>query len=117
MDRRVLEENGIDYAAGVRRFLEDRELYEEMLTAFLSDDSFAKASGAFEKKDYPALFEQTHALKGASGNLDMPQLYRASCELTELLRHNSAPEAGRVSELFEKMRAAYIRVINGIRAA
>lgn len=117
MNNVILQENGIDYAAGLRRFLEDRELYEEMLTAFLSDDSFQKASEAFCRKDYSALFDQAHALKGASGNLDMPELYRASGELTEFLRHNRAPEAARVSELFYDMQAAYSQVAHALRAA
>lgn len=117
MNRKILEENGVDYAAGVRRFMEDRELYEEMLTAFLSDGCCSKAAEAFDKRDYTALFEQAHTLKGASGNLDMPQLYCASSELTEFLRHNSAPDEYKLSELFDKVRAEYARVVNGIRAA
>ena len=117
MDRTILEENGIDYTAGLRRFMEDRELYEEMLTAFLSDDSFSKALEAFGREDYTALFEQAHALKGASGNLDMPQLYRASSELTEFLRHCREPEAAQVTALFDKMQSAYRQVIHAVRTA
>lgn len=117
MNREILEESGIDYAAGLRRFLEDQDLYEKMLTAFLSDDSFSKASDAFRDRDYAALFEQTHALKGVSGNLDMPELYHGSGELTEYLRHNNTPEENTVSVLFDKISKAYQRVIAGIHAA
>ena len=117
MDRTILDENGIDYTAGLRRFMEDRELYEEMLTAFLSDDSFSKALAAFDRKDYAALFEQAHALKGASGNLDMPQLYRAASELTEFLRRNREPDPAQAAALFKKMQSAYCQVIHALRAA
>ncbi len=117
MNRTILEENGIDYAAGLRRFMEDQALYEEMLTAFLSDDSFSKAREAFRRGDYKALFEQAHALKGASGNLDMRELYCASGELTEFLRRSPNPEAAQASALFDGMQSAYNRTTHAIRAA
>lgn len=117
MNRDILEKNGIDYAAGLGRFMEDEELYDEMLTAFLSDDSFSKASEAFSSKDYTMLFEQAHAIKGVSGNLDMRELYRASGELSELLRHDKTPARSAVAALFEQMELAYHQVVNGICAA
>lgn len=117
MNREILEKSGIDYTAGVKRFMDDSELYERVLTAFLSDDSFSNASQAFSRGDNKALFEQTHALKGVCGNLDMTALYRASGELAEYLRHNESPDKAVVGALFERLRSAYCQAADGIRAA
>ena len=117
MDRSILERHGINYTAGLRRFMEDEDLYNEMLTAFLADKSFAKAFDAFNKRDYSALFEQAHVLKGASGSLDMTELYQSSSELAELLRHNKEPDEASISVLFDKMQAAYYQVIDGVRGS
>ncbi len=117
MNQRVLKEHGIDCDMGARRFLDDRALYEEMLTMFLSDTCFEQAEAAFAGGDYKGLFECGHTLKGTAGNLDMTALYRASGELTEYLRHNDAPAARRVQELFLEVQAAYRNVVEGISAA
>ncbi len=109
-------EQTIDCEAGVKRFLGDRLLYEEMLSSFLMDESFPRSDEAFERNDYAALFEQSHALKGVAGNLDMPKLYRAASEMAEYLRHCDAPDQNEVSTLFAKMRSAYQQVIEEIKA-
>ncbi len=117
MNRETLIQHNIDCDAGIRRFMGDRELYEEVLAAFLEDDSLSRAESAYEQHDYMALFDQAHAIKGASGNLDMTALYVASSELTEYLRHNDAPDPAGVSERFETMRTAYKNAAEGIAAA
>ena len=117
MNKVILEQSGIDYSAGISRFLGDRDLYEEMLTAFLSDDCFSKVKEAFDSRDYKKLLEHVHSMKGASSNLDMVELYHASSELTEYLRNGEEPEASVVALLFDKMKSAYIQVIDGIRSA
>lgn len=117
MDRKILEESGIDYSAGIRRFMGDVELYEELLTAFLADDCFSKIKQAFDGMDYKMLLEQAHSMKGASSNLDMSELYRASSELTEYLRNGEEPEASSVALLFDRTQSAYTQVVCGIKAA
>ena len=116
MNADALKEYGVDYCAGVRRFLDDSELYEEMLGEFLSDGSFMRLEQAVEAGEYLAAFEQAHALKGVSGNLDMTALYRTSSVLTEYLRYNDAPDAEKLRELFESTKTAYERVVEGIRS-
>lgn len=117
MNKADLLNSGIDYEAGVKRFMNDHELYEGMLTAFLFDDTFSKVSEAYKAHDYVALFAQSHTLKGVSGNLDMTVLYHMASELTEYLRNNGAPEESVVTALFDKLQSAYYQVTGGIRSA
>lgn len=117
MIRDILKAYDINYDMGVQRFLQDNTLYEEMLTSFLSDDCYKKAYESYKAHDMKVLFEQTHALKGVAGNLDMTTLYHTSSDLTEYLRHNENPDFKRVDTLFFAMEIAYQRVIEGITKA
>lgn len=117
MNKEILKAHGVDYDAGVRRFMGDEPLYEEMLIAFLADECAANAESALKKQDYKALFEQVHALKGVAGNLDMTELYRAASELTNVLRKEELPGSDAIAAMCETMLAAYRRVMAGIQAA
>jgi HPt (histidine-containing phosphotransfer) domain-containing protein len=116
MNMTKLRQSGIDYEAGVTRFLGDRELYETVLTAFLADSTMDRASVAFEKHDYTALFSCVHELKGVSGNADMTDVYAASCSLVSLLRGNTGTDE-EVAACFLTLKDAYARAISGIREA
>lgn len=117
MNKKALLDCGIDYYAGVRRFMKDTALYESMLAEFLNDQSFAQSAQALEEGNYKQLFEQSHALKGISGTLDMPRLYSASSQLTEYLRNNQSPDKGQAVIMFEAVRIAYECVKRGIEQA
>lgn len=117
MDKTILAEHGIDYDAGVRRFMDDSALYEEMLCAFCREDELAAAEQAFRAGDTEGLFMQAHAIKGVSGNLDMPALYRASGMLTEALRNHAVPPAAQLEALFSQMARAHRSATAGIKEA
>jgi len=118
MDIETLKKAGIDYDSGIRRILDDRDLYESMLTMFLDDDHMAAAGQALAQGDYHELFEHMHALKGVCGNLDMKDCYQAASVLTELVRPGKpqgSPE--QIAAAFAAMKTAYDAVMAGIRAA
>lgn len=117
MKRDTLIAYGIDYDAGVRRFMGDSALYEEMLSVFLDDDTLDAAEAAFARGDYKAVFDAAHAMKGAAGNLDMTALYAGARRLTEYLRGNAAPVAAEVGAMLDGMRTEQQRVAAGIKAA
>ena len=75
MDISILESCGIDYSHGLARFLGDTALYESVLEMFLNDSTMDEARAAMSARDYQALFEAAHQLKGISGNQDMTMLY------------------------------------------
>ena len=88
MKIKQLESAGINYRSGVKRFLDDEELYESTLQLFLKDDLLDRAMKAYENKDYEALFDCAHEGKGSCGNLDIIVLYDLSSKIVELLRHD-----------------------------
>ncbi|MDD3337018.1 MAG: Hpt domain-containing protein [Eubacteriales bacterium] len=117
MNIAVLKKAGIDYEAGLRRFLDDSDLYETVLTAFLQDQSLEKAEVAYAAGDNDALFEIAHELKGSCGNTDMTVVYKAACELTEKLRHNRAISKSELADTYQAFKSAYLAARNGIALA
>lgn len=105
----ILKAGGIDYEKGLARFMGKKELYERVLRAFLSDTAMDRAQEAYSSGNLKALLACAHEMKGASGNTDMTELCRASCELVELLR---AGEPGRneLRDVFGNFRSAYLTV-------
>ncbi|MDO4560978.1 MAG: response regulator [bacterium] len=113
---KILLQYGIDYAGGLARFLDDQELYDSVLEAFLTDTLLAKARRAFEDGDRATLFSCVHELKGSSGNANMTALYEASCELVSLLRDNAGSDE-EIAESFARFTDAYLLARDGIRKA
>lgn len=117
MDIGILKKHGIDYQAGVKRFMDDSRFYEHMLNEFLKDDNLEKAAEAFALRDYRQLFERAHALKGVSGTLDMTELFHSAGMLTEYLRGGAVPDEQKVAAMYAAMQAAYRKAAAGITAA
>ncbi len=108
---------GINYKSGVARFLGDAGLYETVLKTFLTDDTWPHAKEAYKARDYHALFESAHSLKGIAGNIDMTDVYRASSVLTEILRKNEHPDESALDAAFKELSEYCTRVIEGITEA
>ncbi|HPE96146.1 MAG TPA: Hpt domain-containing protein [Bacillota bacterium] len=117
MNKAILIEHGINYDSGLRRFLDDTELYEKMLEAFLSDDSYKKILKAYSENNMKSLFDDVHTLKGTSGSLDLERLYKASCALSDYLKFNSTPDKGLVNAMYLQLQKAYDFTVEGIRLA
>lgn len=116
MNKQILIDAGIDYDSGVRRFMGDAGLYEEILAEFLQDNCFDELTAAYEQKDYNQVFIKSHSLKGLTGNLDMTNLYQEMSKLTESVRNAPAIES-EVQTLYARVAAEYARVTDGLRAA
>lgn len=114
MNTDILKRAGIDYDSGLDRFMGDAELYETVLAMFLDDCSLQKAGDARAKGDYPAMFEAMHELKGVAGNEDMTDLYKASCELVELLRGGSDYDYAAIDRSFDEVSRSYAAAKAGI---
>lgn len=116
MNTEILARAGIDYANGIKRFLNDAMLYETVLEAFLEDDVMPRARAALAARDGRRLFSCVHEMKGAYGNADMTRLYAEATRITELVR-DGAFDWNDVETAFRDLETAYQDAQNGIREA
>ncbi len=109
MDIDLCLANGIDYEAGVARFMGREKVYEALLMEFLNDESYDKLKKALNDKDCKAAFDVAHTLKGVCGSLAMTELERVVSEVTEQLRagriDNAALLMGEVDEKYKKVHS------------
>lgn len=112
----MLKASGIDYNGGMKRFMGDEELYEEALLIFTEQVSTDAAHVAFDGRDFAAMFDAVHALKGAIGQMNMPICYARVCDLTELLRNAPYNESD-IADSLSRLDAALVRAKQGIFAA
>ena len=111
-----LNRAGIDYAAGMRRFLDDAELYEAVLTAFAREDILERAEAAFQAGDHGALLRVAHEAKGACGNAGLDNVSAEAGALVSLLRSGAYAE-NELIEHYKRFARAYTAAQDGVRAA
>lgn len=116
MNIKYLTDAGIDYKAGVERFLDDPELYEAILNAFLNDDLLSRAEAAYESGDRNALRLVIHEAKGSSGNAGFLNIYAAASELSALLRGGNYTD-DELRAGFRRFESVYSTVYSGVSAA
>ena len=112
----VLTKAGIDYQAGLTRFMNDPELYEAVLTAFASEDVLERAQAAYDADDREGLLRVVHEAKGSGGNAGLDRLYAEASALVSLLRGPSYTD-DELAEVYQRFTAAYLSARKGIRAA
>lgn len=86
MDKEILENAGIDYAAGLLHFAGKEELYRKYLIKFKEDTHADEGIMALDKGDYKEVLGQIHALKGLSGTLGFSELFRKTSIVVAELR-------------------------------
>ncbi len=77
---------GVDVEGVMDRFMDDEELFETCLEAFVVDGNFAKLGQNIQEKKYKEAFENAHTLKGVAANMGLIPLYEIVSEVTEQLR-------------------------------
>lgn len=82
-----LEKYGVNMTETMERFVDDKDLYLECLTSFLTDACFEGLNAALFAKNYASAFDYAHTLKGVAGNLGLTPLYQAICGIVEPLRN------------------------------
>lgn len=88
----VLTKAGIDYNAGLERFMNDPELYEKVLAAFTRANITQRARAAYDANDRETLLKVAHEAKGSSGNAGLSNLYTKANELVQLLRSGNVTD-------------------------
>jgi len=73
----------IDYPSALARIGDDASFLSELLELYTLDfeAKCQKLGSAIEAEDFPAIQELGHSLKGASANLSLPFLQRASYDM------------------------------------
>jgi CheY-like chemotaxis protein len=106
---------GIDMAAVLGRLGGNTRLLQVLLQRFADD--FAPAPqrllAAIEQQAYDQAALLVHKVRGAAGNLSMPELHRAAGELEQLLK---ARHRGQLDEALAAFGAALERVLDGVQA-
>lgn len=116
MEGEQLAAYGIDYERGLHNCMDDLDFYRKILRMFLEDECFPLARKAFEAKDYHALFERLHELKGTSGNSALMELYHCVVPAVEMLRNGyGGANDAELARLFAACEASYGRTCEGIR--
>lgn len=101
-------ESGIDYDAGLARFMGKERVYNSLLMSFLKDESYDNLKKALEDKDCKTAFDKAHTLKGACGSLAMTELEKVVSKVTEELRAGRLDEAILLmDEVDEKYRTVH----------
>lgn len=104
MNRYALVKAGVDFNKGLRRFNNNKDMYESFLSEFQTDENFAGLSHALEQQDAKTAFQYAHALKDVAGNLSLQKIYEALVPLVEQLRQGIFDQA---PALFIPVRESY----------
>lgn len=72
----------------MERVMNDRDFYRELLQGFLATDDLAFVKSAWNAKEYTALLERVHSLKGVASNFGLNKLLEAVIQLEDAL-HDS----------------------------
>lgn len=111
MNRYRLVKAGIDYNEGLRRFANNREMYEKLLRKTPEDSNFAGLEKSIADQDTENAFAYAHALKGVAGNLSLTQLHADLIPLVEELRLGRIDDA---DELLIPVKASYQLVLEAL---
>lgn len=112
----LLRQAGVDYDAGLTRFMNDPELYEAVLAAFAGENTLERAQTAFQKHDCAQLLKVVHEAKGSGGNAGLDNVYTQASVLVALLRSNTYTEDELIAD-FRRFEKVYGEVRDGVRLA
>lgn len=99
-----LDNYGCNIKEALDRVLGDEELYMICLEKFMDDEGFNRLGEFIEEKDIEKAFNESHTLKGVSGNLGLIPLYELLVKIVEQLRENSLEG---VLEDYKKIMRSY----------
>lgn len=88
-----LEKLGVNAKSAVDRFGGDEELFTALLEGLIDDLDEYDVLSAFEEGDNKTTLENAHALKGATGNVGINNLYDLYKKLNEQLKNEDLENA------------------------
>lgn len=117
--RRQMEENGADVDTTIKRFLGNEAMYMKFIMKFLDDKNMAHINEGIQNRDYKAVFEGAHSLKGVAANLGLNPVCELASQMTELLRGKTETDEvdeAQVASLRERLEETYIGFQNILSA-
>ena len=106
---KIFQTAGIDFNAGLARFMGNEDLYKKYLISFLYDSSFQELCIGTEIKDMDMIWDLAVTLKGTTANLSLDHLANEVDHLLQniiILRTNN--DAGlSLQPALEKLNSAY----------
>lgn len=84
---------GVNTDETLRRFSGNEALMEKFILKFPQDTTLDNLEAAIKSKDYKAIEETAHTLKGLSGNLGFTQLFEQSAALVTAVRSSDYAKA------------------------
>lgn len=103
---------GADYESVLERFSSEA-LVKKFALKFLNDNSYSNLEDALADGNVENAFRAAHTLKGVCLNLGFDNLYKASSDITEILRTG---ELTGTKEAFENVKEQYNITVNAIKA-
>ncbi len=103
---------GIDYAAGLERFMGNKALYHKFLGKFLADASFQNFCQSLQDGDREKAEKTVHTLKGTAGNLGLMKLFHVSDEAVQAIRAGKSMDE--VKEIGVRVKESYEETISVI---
>ncbi len=116
MNIEILKAGGIEYEAGLTRFMGNAALYERVMKVFAADDVIKRARAAYDDGDMAGLLAAVHEAKGTSGNMELGEAYRLACCLVVLLRSDSY-SGEEVEKSFLQFERVYLSAQECVRQA
>lgn len=102
---------GIDYEDAMERMGGSEDFYKQLAMKYLNDSNFVDLVAAMEMKDFDAGYKAAHALKGVSGNLSFPDLFKASAAVSDALFQGEYQAA---EEMMPVVKKAHETVLEGL---
>ena len=112
----IYQKVGGDYKDALGRLMNDK-LIARFLSKFRGSDYLQPIQSAYAKKDYKAVFEAAHALKGVAGNLSLTSIFLIASEITEATRNLKEGEEVSLEDQIARLTEIYQLTIVTIQNA
>lgn len=106
-----LKSLGVNTDEALQRFMGKSELYVKMLGKLTAAINDVPVMPAFEAEDYKKALENTHTLKGVTGNLSVTPLFEGYSKVVDLLR---ADDPVKARQVYEDMLPVQKEILNCI---
>lgn len=103
---------GCNVDDAMERLCDDMDFYEECLELFAKDENFELMTTSLGKKDYEAMFNQSHTLKSVAGNLGLTPIFDIVSDVVEYLRHQEYDDLELKCAKISEGRNKLIQILN-----
>ncbi|MEG1743326.1 MAG: Hpt domain-containing protein [Clostridia bacterium] len=106
-----LSKAGCDIVTGLRRFVNNENLYLKFLYKFPSDKTLSNFEIALRCQDYEFAKNELHTFKGISGNLGFSVLYDISAEILKMINSQQYDMATACTKILLERTSEIVNII------